>query len=91
MASRAEVDTGPAKEEVEAVSDPIDHWFPKRGPCLICGTPGADQRHRVIEAIADAVNAGDGEEDVAADYEVPVEAVLACVRWAAEHPDGLES
>src|ERR1019366_9382169 len=35
--------------------DPIDHWFPRLGPCGICGTPGADQRHRVIEAIADAV------------------------------------
>ena len=73
------------------VSEPVDRWFPRLGPCGLCGVPGADQRHRVIEAIADAVNAGDGEEDVAADYEVPVEAVRACVRWAAEHPDGLES
>ena len=71
--------------------DPIDQWFPRLGPCQLCGVPGADARHRVIEAIADAVNAGDGEEDVAADYEVPVEAVRACVRWAAEHPDGLET
>lgn len=70
--------------------DPIDRWFKRLGPCLVCGTPGADQRHRVIEAIADAVNAGDGEEDVAADYGVPVEAVRACVQWAREHPDGLE-
>ncbi len=72
-------------------ADPIDRWFPRLGPCLICGTPGADQRHRVIEAIADAVNAGDGEEDLAFDYDVPVEAVRECVRWATEHPDGVES
>ena len=72
-------------------ADPIDRWFPSLGPCGICGTPGADQRHRVIEAIADAVNAEpDSEEDVAADYGVPVEAVRACVVWTAEHPDGLE-
>ena len=70
--------------------EPVDHWFPRRGPCGICGTPGADQRHRVIEAIADAVNAGDGEQDVADDYGVPVEAVRACVEWVREHPDGLE-
>jgi uncharacterized protein (DUF433 family) len=46
----------------------------------------------VIEAIADAVIAEpDSEDDVAADYGVPVEAVRECVRWAREHPDGLES
>ena len=73
-----------------AQPDPIDQWFPRLGPCLICGTPGADQRHRVIEAIADAWNAGEGEEDLAFDYDVPVEAVRECVRWAAEHPDGVE-
>ena len=72
-------------------ADPIDQWFPRRGPCQVCGTPGADQRHRRIEAVADAVAAGESEEDVAAYMEVPVEAVRECVRWAAEHPDGLES
>lgn len=71
--------------------DPIDRWFPRLGPCLICGTPGADQRHRAIEATASAVNAGDGEEDVAADYGVPVEAVTACVEWVAGHPAGREA
>jgi uncharacterized protein (DUF433 family) len=71
-------------------ADPIDQWFPRRGPCQICGTPGADQRHRRIEAIADLFNAGESEEDIAAEMEVPVEAVRECVRWAAEHPDGLE-
>ena len=70
--------------------DPIDQWFPRRGPCGICGTPGADQRHRRIEAIADLFGAGETEEDIAADMEVPVEAVRECVRWAAEHPDGVE-
>lgn len=71
--------------------NPIDRWFPRLGPCGICGVPGVDQRHRVIEAIADAVNAGDGEEDVAADYGIPIEAVRACADWAARHPDGLEN
>lgn len=71
--------------------DPVDRWFKRRGQCRICGVPGADQRHRVIEAIADAVRAGDGEEDVADDYGVPVEAVRACVEWVRAHPDGLEA
>jgi uncharacterized protein (DUF433 family) len=71
--------------------DPIDQWFPKRGQCQICGVPGADQRHRRIEAIADLFGAGESEEDIAAEMEVPVEAVRECVRWAAEHPNGLES
>ena len=71
--------------------DPIDQWFPRLGQCQLCNVPGADQRHRVIEAIADAVDAGDGEEDVARDHGVPVEAVRACVRWAEEHPDGVEA
>lgn len=70
--------------------DPVDRWFPRRGQCRICGVPGADQRHRVIEAIADMVSAGDWDVTVAADYNVPVEAVRACVEWVRAHPDGLE-
>lgn len=73
------------------MSEPVDRWFPRLGPCGVCGVPGADQRHRVIEAIAGAVIAEpDAEEDVAADYGVPVEAVRACVEWARAHPDGSE-
>lgn len=71
-------------------ADPVDRWYPRLGPCGICNVPGVDQRHRVIEAIADAVGAGDGDEDVAADYGVPVEAVAACVEWVRDHPDGIE-
>ena len=71
-----------------SVRCPSNQWFPKRGQCQLCGVPGADQRHRVIEAIADMVNAGDGEEDVARDYDVPVEAVRAWCRSAAEHRTG---
>lgn len=56
------------------------------------GSETAGQRHRVIEAIADAVNAEpDSDEDVAREYGVPVEAVAACVEWARQHPDGLET
>ena len=72
--------------------DPIDRFFPRLGQCQVCGVPGVDQRHRVIEAIADAVLAEpDSDEDVAYEYDVPVEAVAACLRWVEEHPDGLET
>jgi uncharacterized protein (DUF433 family) len=70
------------------MSDPVDRWYPRLGPCGICGVPGVDQRHRVIEGIADRVAGGEGEEDVAADYGVPVEAVAACVDWVRDHPGG---
>lgn len=73
-----------------AAPDPVDRWYPRLGPCGICSVPGVDQRHRAIEAIADAAKAGEAAEDLAFDYDVPVEAVRACVRWVAEHPDGIE-
>lgn len=70
----------------------IDAWFPPRGQCQLCGVPGVDQRHRIIEAIADAMDASneDAEYDLAADYGIPVEAVRACVQWKRDHPDGKE-
>jgi uncharacterized protein (DUF433 family) len=61
----------------------IDLWFPKLGQCLVCGVAGIDQRHRRIDAIADAVAAGEAPEDVAADMDVTVEAVEAAVAYAA--------
>jgi hypothetical protein len=42
------------------------------GPCLICGVPGADHRHRVLDSIAEYVQAGESRESVADDYRVPV-------------------
>lgn len=57
------------------MSTHLDLHFPKRGQCLICGVPGEDQRHRVVDAIAERVVAGDDEEQVAEDYGVTVAAV----------------
>jgi hypothetical protein len=69
---------------VAADADPaLDEWFPKRGPCLICGTPGLDQRHRVVDAIADYLaSEPDAEDDIAAEYEVPAAVVRAVGEWA---------
>jgi hypothetical protein len=55
----------------------LDRWLPPRGPCLICGVPGEDARHRVMDAIAEQAAAGETAEDIATELALPVEAVLA--------------
>lgn len=66
------------------MSTHLDLHFPRRGPCLLCGVPGSDQRHRVVDAIRERVCAGDDEDSVAEDYGVSVTAV----RVAATALDG---
>lgn len=71
-----------------AHADPaLDQWFPRLGPCGICGRPGLDQRHRVIDAMAGRMAAGESVEDVADDYDHPAEAVQAVLMWAMRWPD----
>ena len=71
-----------------AHADPsLDAFFPRLGPCGLCGTPGLDQRHRVIDAMAGRMAAGESVEDVADDYDEPAEAVLAVARWAMKWPE----
>lgn len=72
---------------IEAHADPaLDEHFPRVGPCGLCGTPGLDQRHRVVDAIAGRLDAGEGPEEVAGDYLLSVEAVEAVEAWAAKWP-----
>lgn len=69
---------------VASHADPVLDEFPELGPvtgCGICGTPGLPQRHRMVDAIAGRVAAGEDEEDVAADYHLPVAAVLVVTDW----------
>lgn len=73
------------------MTDPLDEHFPRRGPCLLCGVPGEDQRHRVVDAVAERVRAGDGEEEVAEDYGISLEAVRAAVRYAPVYADEEDS
>jgi hypothetical protein len=66
-------------------ADPLAKWFPPLGQCLICGVPGVDQRHRVLDAILDMVAGGETVEDVAEEMGRSVEAVAAAVRfWRLE-------
>jgi len=67
------------------VSPDIDRWFPPHGPCLICGIPGADARHRVIDAIVEHTLAGETAEEIARELEVPVEGVRAVVDTRNTH------
>ncbi len=50
---------------------------PATGPCGLCGLP--DRRHRLLEAVAENVHAGDGVAFVAEMYGVSETAVLAAV------------
>lgn len=49
------------------------HPFIQPAPCGICGGPDAE--HRVRDAIASRLRAGESERDVARDYRLTVRAV----------------
>lgn len=66
----------------ETLRSDLDRYFPPNGPCAFDSHPlGA--RHRVIDAIAGRVRAGEDCWDVAADYGVDVVAVTVAlaVSW----------
>lgn len=62
---------------IAAIPDLDVHW-PKRGQCLVCGVPGMDQRHRVIDAITERWRGGESVDEIARDYGDPT-AVLAAL------------
>jgi Holliday junction resolvase RusA-like endonuclease len=62
------------KHAALAVIPQLDEHFPKLGPCGICGVPGEDQRHRVVDAIRGSIHAGDPLEHAAAEYGVSIDA-----------------
>lgn len=55
--------------------------MPYRGPCELCGHP--DARHRVADAIADRIAAGEPVDEVLADY--GLEALRAFQNHVSEH------
>jgi hypothetical protein len=74
---------------VAAHADPaLDAW-PQLGPvspCGICGCPELPQRHRMVDAIAERMAAGELPEDMADDYRLPLDAVRTVQAWAARWP-----
>jgi hypothetical protein len=68
---------------IAAALDPmLDGWFKTRSQCGVCGVPGLPSRHRVVEAIADLLAAGEDEQVIAEEYGVPYEAVTVVGEWA---------
>ncbi len=51
----------------------VEAAFPLRGLCAFCGTD--DQRHRVVDAIAERFRAGDSAGEIALDYGISAELV----------------
>lgn len=67
---------------VQAHADPaLDGWFVATGPCGLCGVKGLGARHRVVDAIAGRLAAGEDPGEVAEDYGVRPEAVGAVRNW----------
>lgn len=72
---------------VAAHSDPVlDAFFVQSGPCGLCGVEGLGARHRVVDAIAGALAAGEDPETAAWDYNLPPGAVEAVRLWSERWP-----
>jgi hypothetical protein len=72
----------------ERVPDWVTPVLGPGSPCLICGVPGADQRHRVLDTIAERYRAGDSIDGLVYDYELPAEFVDRVVaEWPAPEVD----
>jgi hypothetical protein len=70
------------------------HWDPALDavwpagsvPCGICGTPGLPQRHRVIDAIAGRLVAGEDPDVTADDYGLSGAAAETIAEWMKRWP-----
>ena len=74
---------------IKAHADPALDAFPGLGPtsqCGVCGVPGMPQRHRVVDAIAGHLAAGECEGDVAEEMGISLDAVMAVQSWANRWP-----
>lgn len=70
-----------------AHADPaLDAFFKMRNPCGVCGVPGLPQRHRVVDSIAGALEAGECEQEVMEELGVSLDQVMAVTAWAAKYP-----
>ena len=74
--SRAAAET--FRDKAVAAAALVDRYFPRLGQCGLCGVPGEDQRHRVVDAVASSARAG---EDPAGVFGVSDEAIDAALVW----------
>lgn len=68
---------------VAVLREELSEHFPADGPCGICGDTILGQRHRVIDAIAGRIRAGDDPSSVAEDYGVGLRGVIYALAVAA--------
>jgi len=66
------------RRNAAGMSGLLDVWFPCTGRCPFCDD-SLGARHRTIDTIASRVAAGDPPHRVAADYDLPIAAVEACI------------
>ena len=69
--------------KLAAHADPAldGHFFYGSPTCGLCGTPGLPQRHRVVDAVAGHLEAGEDEDVIAEELEVSEEAVGVVRNW----------
>jgi hypothetical protein len=81
---------GPLPDALAAAAhaDPALDAFPGLGPvspCGLCGS-GLPQRHRVVDAMAGRLEAGECPEDLAEEFGVSRGAVHAVALWMVRWP-----
>lgn len=70
-----------------AHTDPaLDAFGPPLGPCGLCSVPGLNQRHRMVDAVAGMLDAGEDPEAAACEYQVPLPAVEVVATWMIKYP-----
>lgn len=73
--------------KVRAYADPLlDAVALPASPCGICGVPGLPQRHRVIDAIAGQLEAGEIWEEISGEMDVTMQAIDAVRAWMKRWP-----
>lgn len=65
----------------------VDHFYPRLGPCRICGPP-VDGRHARMDAMAELVEAGEELATVAAEFDVPAAAVVVAAEYVRVYGPG---
>lgn len=68
---------------VAVLRDQLAEHFPQDGPCGFCGDTILGQRHRVIDAIAGQIRAGEAPDVVADDFGVDLTGIILAlaVSW----------
>ena len=66
-------------QRLRSIPPVVEKHFPPQGVCLLCGF--GDKRHRMFDAIADRIRAGESERSVIVDYRLPRSTVRAIVAW----------